>query len=455
MLSLVGYEAESRDLSIALVGDAMVNRKLDQYREPAYLAMVEILRSADLTLSNLETQINEFEPTWAQKPDSISWQVGAPERIDDLKWMGVGAVTISNNHSYDYGEAGFLATMRHLRTRGLPFAGGGMNLAEARTPAMLDLAQGRVAFMGATTTFSVDAEAGSSRPDFSGKPGVNAIHHELVHHVPRTLFNALVEAKVRLGYKEYENVKDRFHPHRVQPYDEGTEVRIFGQKFRLADSYDMHTSCSREDLRGIEPWIRGAGKQADWRVYSVHCHESGDTGLIHEVARETPPEFLVEFARWTIDQGCDLFVSSGPHFLRGIEIYKGKPIFYSLGNFIFHNETVQKQPEPAYRRQGLGHEHTPGDWGAARSGDDAYGFSVDPAFFRSVIAVCEHASGRLKEVKLYPVELGFGQPLSQRGRPMLAERPVADEILGSLQRLSAPFGTKITNSEGVGLIRVE
>ena len=454
MLSIVGYEAESRNLSVALVGDLMINRRLDQYREPAYLAMVEILRSADLTLSNLETQINEFEPSWAQKPDSISWQVGAPERIDDLKWMGIDAVTISNNHSYDYSEDGFLTTMRHLKTRGMPFAGGGMNLAEARAPAMLDLRQGRVAFMGGTTTFYNEAQAGSSRPDFLGKPGVNALHHELVHHVPRSLFDALVEAKVRLGYKEYETVRDKFQPNHVQSYDELTEVRIFGQKFRLADSYDMHTSCSGEDLRGIEPSIRGAGKQADWRIYSVHCHESGNTGTTHGVARETPPEFLMEFARWTIDQGCDLFASSGPHFLRGIEIYKGKQIFYSLGNFIFHNETVQKQPEPAYRRQGLGHEHTPGDWGAARSGDHAYGFSVDPAFFRSVIAVCEYASGRLKEVTLHPVELGFGKSLSQRGRPMLAKRKVADEILTSLQALSAPYGTTITNSDGVGVIRV-
>src|SRR5256885_3206095 len=155
MLGTVSYEAESRDLSLALVGDAMVNRRLDRYREPEYLAMVDILRSADLTISNLETQINEFEHAWAQKPDSISWQVGAPSVIDDLKWMGVGVVTTSNNHSYDYSEAGFLTTMRHLKERGLPFAGGGTSLPGARVAALLDLPPRPGAPMGASRTLFV------------------------------------------------------------------------------------------------------------------------------------------------------------------------------------------------------------------------------------------------------------------------------------------------------------
>ena len=47
----------------------------------------------------------------------------------------------------------------------------------------------------------------------------------------------------------------------------------------------------------------------------------------------------IEAAHWAIDQGADLFAGHGPHFLRGIEIYKNRPIFYSLGNFIFQNGT--------------------------------------------------------------------------------------------------------------------
>jgi hypothetical protein len=448
------YEAESGDFSVEFVGDLMANRRLAGFREPAFTSMLEILRSADVTLANLETQINDFEIPWAQKPDSISWQVGAPEILDDLRWMGIRAVTVSNNHSYDYNEAGLLTTMRHLRSRGLSFAGGGLTLDDARAPALLDLPRGRAALFGATTTFNELSAAGAARPDFPGRPGINALHHEKVHFVPRHVFDALVEAKVELGYKEFELVHHAFHPHRAEHYDEGTEVRFLGQKFRLASGYDTRTSCSREDLDGIRRWIRGATRQADWLFYSTHCHESGNTGQLHEIHRPTPPEFLIEFAHWAIDQGCHAFAGHGPHILRGIEIYKGRPIFYSLGNFVFNNDTVQRQPEPAYRRQGLDHEHTPGDWGAKRSGDDTYGFPVDPLFYRSVIAVCRFVSRQLAEIRLYPVDLGFGRPMSQRGRPMLAEPELAGAILHELRELSEPFGTTIEVHDGVGVISV-
>jgi hypothetical protein len=448
------YEAELGSISIALVGDAMMNRRVSRFREPEFLAMCEILRSADITIANLETMIHRFEMSWAQKPDSVSWQVGSPECLDDLKWMGVDAVTTASNHSYDYNEAGFLATMANVREHGLWFAGGGSTLDGARAPALADLAQGRVALMGATTTFSDQSQAGLARPDFPGKPGINALRHNKVHRVPKATFDALREAKAKLGYAEYEQAHGQFLPHRAHHYDQEAEVHLFGQTFRLGDDYDIETSCNPEDLAGIEKWLRGAGKQADWRVYGVHCHESGNTGTIHEAARETPPQFLVEFAHWAIDSGCDVVTTHGPHILRGIEIYRGRPVFYSLGNFIFNNDTVQGQPHPAYTRQGLGHDHTPGDWGAIRSGDGAYGFPTDPAFFQSVVAVCRFAHFELVDVELYPLDIGFGRPMSQRGRPMLAKRALADEVIAWLQRVSEPFGTEISNEDGVGHIRL-
>lgn len=448
------YEAETGRIRIALAGDAMINRPLAVYREPEYLELIEIVRSADIGLVNLEAQINDFEHTWAQKPGSISWQVGAPGCLDDLRWMGFGAVTVASNHSFDFNEAGFLTTLRHVREHGLAAAGGGMNLAEARSPAIVDLPQGRVALMAACSTFSDQSEAGEARPDFPGKPGINALHHDAVHSVPRHVFDALREAKRELGYEEYEDVHRRFHPHRAEDYDREVEVRLLGRTFRLAERYGIETSCRPADLDGIGRWIRGSSHGTDWRIYSVHTHESGSSGEIHEVCRESPAGFHVEFAHRAIDEGCHLVTGHGPHFLRGIELYQGRPIFYSLGNFVFHNDTVRRQPEPAYSRQGLGSDDTPGDWGAARSGGGAYGFPTDPAFYRSAIAVCDFDGGELREIRLHPLDLGFGKPMSQRGRPIPAGREVADEIIGWLQRLSELYGTRIDNEDGIGVVRV-
>jgi poly-gamma-glutamate synthesis protein (capsule biosynthesis protein) len=268
------------------------------------------------------------------------------------------------------------------------------------------------------------------------------------------VFEALHKANRELGYEEHDEVQAQFgFSGRPKPLDRRTAVRFLENEFHVAEAFKLETSVNKEDLEGISKWIRGAKKQADWVVYGVHCHESGTTGEFHGGSRTSPPDFLVEFAHWTIDQGCDLFAGHGPHFLRGVEIYKGAPIFYSLGNFIFQNESIAWVPFEGYRRFDLGHEHTPGDFFDARSDAGKRGFPADPVFWRSVVGVCHYETNALKEVRLYPIDMGFGLRIAQRGRPLLAEGRVAQETLEWLQHVSEPFGTKITVEGDVGIIR--
>ena len=65
------------------------------------------------------------------------------------------------------------------------------------------------------------------------------------------------------------------------------------------------------------------------------------------------------FSRAMIDAGADVVTASGPHVLRGIEIYKGQPIFYGLGDFIFQNETLLRQPPENYEPLGLSRSPAP------------------------------------------------------------------------------------------------
>lgn len=71
----------------------------------------------------------------------------------------------------------------------------------------------------------------------------------------------------------------------------------------------------------------------------AECHAQGEkvVVLIHwGIERdETPQEYQRALAKCYIDAGADLVIGSHPHVLQGIEYYKGKPIFYSLGNFVF------------------------------------------------------------------------------------------------------------------------
>ncbi len=447
------YEAERGDISIAVVGDAMLSRRLRPFREPDFLKLVELLRHTDLSIANLEFLFHNFEHSW-------QWTRGTytrsdPKNLNELKWMGIDAVFAANNHSYDFSEGGYFTTLKHLDDMDIPHAGGGQDLDHARAPAYVDSPCGRVAIMSASSTFSDISRAGPGRPDFPGRPGINALRHQKVHHVPQDVFEALHKANRELGYEAHDEAQAEFgFSGRTMPIDKRTGVRFLENEFRLAEGFKLETSVNKDDLDGIGKWIRGAKKQADWLVYGVHCHESGTTGEYHGGSRTSPPDFLVEFAHWSIDQGCDLFAGHGPHFLRGIEIYKGAPIFYSLGNFIFQNESIDWVPYEGYRRFELGHDHTPGDFFEARSDAGKRGFPADPVFWQSVVGVCHYEGKTLKEVKLYPIDMGFGRPIPQRGRPLLAQGRVAQETLEWLQHVSAPFGTKITIDGDIGIIRL-
>jgi poly-gamma-glutamate synthesis protein (capsule biosynthesis protein) len=446
------YDAERGDISIAVVGDAMLSRRLRAFREPHFLQLVELVRSADVSVANLEFLFHNYESSW-------QWTRGTytrsdPHNLHELKWLGIDAVCTANNHSYDFSEGGYLTTLEHLDAVDLPHAGGGKDLDHARAPAYVDSPRGRVAIMSASSTFSDISRAGPGRPDFPGRPGINALRHQKLHQVPPDIFEALHRVKRELGYAAHEEAEAHFgfsgHTH---PLDPRTALRFLEQEFHLADGFKLETRVNPEDLAGIGKWIHGAQKQADWLVYGVHCHESGPTGAFHGGGRTSPPDFLVAFAHWAIEQGCALFVGHGPHFLRGIEIYQGRPIFYSLGNFIFQNESVAWVPPEGYRRFGLGAEHTPGDFFEARSDADKRGFPADPVFWRSVVGVCQYEARTLTEVRLYPIDLGFGHPIPQRGRPVLAQGRVAHETLEWLQEVSAPFGTQISITGEIGVIR--
>ena len=167
------------------------------------------------------------------------------------------------------------------------------------------------------------------------------------------------------------------------------------------------------------------------------------------------PEFVVEFAHRCIDAGADVFAAHCPHIFMGVEIYQGKPIFYSLGNFIFQNDTLKHMPATPYERFGLDAYATPSEFFDKRSANDTKGHAATPESLQSVVAVCEFNQRELRQIKLYPVDLGFGRPRSQRGRPLLADAESGKRIVDRVGLLSKQYGTEIRNVEGHGVIHVK
>ena len=437
------YQSEAGNLTLAAGGDAMITRKLRVFMEPRATALWDIFRRSDVGFVNLEMLMHEYE-----HPHGVAggtFTASEPANLEELEWAGIQMVSLANNHHYDYGEGGVLTNLANVKAAGLVCAGTGRNLSQARAPGYLDTPNGRVALISTSSTFADAGRATEQRPDAAGRPGLNPLRFSTAHSVDRPAFDELRRVSRELGFEDEKARRRKFG--QAVGTDSDTELQFNGGTFHQGEEFETRTAPNLTDLEGNLKWIRDAGRMADWVIVSIHSHEYGKTP-------EEPPDFLVDFARACIDQGADVFLGHGPHFDKGVEIYNGKPILYSLGNFIFQNDTVAWQPAENYDGQRLELGSTPADFYDARSANDTRGFPADEIYWESVVAQCEYVGGELTSLVLHPIDLGYGRSRSQRGRPLLAEGMVARRVLERVQRLSAPFGTKVDIEDAVGVVKL-
>ncbi len=447
------YEAESGDLNLVAVGDAMVTQKLSIHREERYLALVELIRGADAAFANLEMTFHDYEvaPGLATSP---AFSATDPRILEEYKWMGFKLVTMAHNHHNDYGIEGLLTSQRHVEAAGLAHAGAGRNLAEARAPGYLETPKGRIALLACVTTFVEAGTASHQRPDHLGRPGISPLHHRWTYTVDRPAFEQLRRVSEKLGLEANKDFLRRFASFGAIPQDTDTEFHFrergfpaYTRAFRLGEEFSVSSEPDERDMADILKWVREARREADWVLMSIHSHE-GDTEL-----EGPPPAYLETFARAWVDEGVDVFLGHGPHYTRGIEIYKGKPIFYGLGNFVFQNETYRWVPQDSYDAHGLGYEHTPADVWDARSQMGTVSFYSNPVYWHGLVAQPIFEGGVLKEVRLHIADLGYGQPRHRSGRPILADAELTRSALERLARLSKSYGTEIQIEDGFGVIK--
>jgi len=199
----------------------------------------------------------------------------------------------------------------------------------------------------------------------------------------------------------------------------------------------------KRDTERIMHEIRNAKMLSDFVIATSHTH-GGNKNV-------KPPSWQPGFAKECIDAGATAYVSHGPHQLRGIEIYKDKPIFYSLGNFIFQNETIDPIPADYYEKYDLSPDMLAGELYDKRFKGGNVGFPSEDIWYESVIAVPTFSKGKLAELKLYPIELNQKAHRSQRGTPRMAYGEAAKRIIKRLAELSELFGTRIEFKDGIGL----
>jgi len=407
--------------SMVLTGDSIITRRLSVYEEPEFLTMIELIRSADLAFTNLEMLFHDYEP-FPMHESGGTYMRGDPCLAEELVWAGFDMVSRANNHTGDYGVMGQRLTREYVEAAGLVHAGTGEGLRQAREPRFLETAGGRVALVSVASTFPDHCRAGSTFGDNPSRPGLAPQRYSSTRIVTSEQMQALREAMIRMGSRV--------------PSDE-SRLRAFGRRFEVGTEPGTRTEPHRGDLEENAASVRSGSLLADYTIVSIHAHESGQ-------GRSVPADFVETFARAMIDSGADVVVGHGLHVLRGIEIYEGRPIFYSLGDFIFQNETLLRLPEENYAPYGLERdEATVAEFNLRRYRNDERGFPANREIWESVVAWLEWEGDRLTAVRLHPITLGFGLPRSQRGRPMFASGELARKILEDLAERSEPYGTSI------------
>jgi poly-gamma-glutamate capsule biosynthesis protein CapA/YwtB (metallophosphatase superfamily) len=121
-----------------------------------------------------------------------------------------------------------------------------------------------------------------------------------------------------------------------------TVVKAGGEKVAFVGFAPYSLTASLLDLPAARKLIRRAGRRAEIVVVAIHAGAEGSDAQHVTGAEE---HYLGEdrgnprkFARMAVRSGADLVLGSGPHVLRGMEIYRDRLIAYSLGNFSgFHN----------------------------------------------------------------------------------------------------------------------
>jgi poly-gamma-glutamate capsule biosynthesis protein CapA/YwtB (metallophosphatase superfamily) len=368
---------EGGPLTITLTGQSMLRSDL-RTTAPKAMPVMQALLQGDVVFTNFEAAI-------ALPGQSVSEGRGfltPPAALDALTTLGFNLLSLSNNHSFDMQATGIRNTIAEANRRGIVHAGIGLTLTEAAAPAYLKTPKGTIALVSSAS--GLIAPGGMAGAD---RPGVN-------------------ELRIKAGDKDNQASADLPGAGPNVPYPEDAE-RI---------------------LRSI----REARKRADLVVVYQHNHVFGNRSFATIFSegmaeRLAPNAWLQKWVRAEVDAGADVVVMHGAPLLHGVEFYRGRPIFYDLGNFIYN-------VPPA-----LTYIH-------------------EPINFESAVVSLEYEGRALRSITVRPIVLnvlGDGQPdvhdqratnpfLFTRGLPSPAMGAQAGYILERLAQLSRPFGTRIS-----------
>ncbi|MFC1988015.1 CapA family protein [Chloroflexota bacterium] len=266
--------AGKETVTLCAVGDVGPHRDDPEYpyKEPLFALSAPITREADIAFCQLERILSESPNR------KYHHLVAHPDNVRQLTDGGFNVVSVGGNHHMDTGVDAFLDTIDVLERNNIQPVGVGMNIVEARKPTIVERKGTKVAFLG---------------------------------------YSSIIP-KAEVPYDAEEN-RPGCAPMYISTFYEASDWQPG------TPSPKVISIASPEDLEAMKEDIRRAKAQADVVVMSIHWGVHLIPGLI--------AMYQYEVGHAAIDAGVDLILGHHPHILKGIETYKGKVIFYSLGNF--------------------------------------------------------------------------------------------------------------------------
>ncbi|MBR3221628.1 MAG: CapA family protein [Kiritimatiellae bacterium] len=399
--------------------------------------------SGDARLVNFETVVNDGTcrpAAWS----GGTWSSMDPSVLPDFLAFGFNGCGCANNHSLDFSQDALFMTMKTLREKGMPFAGIGENLQDATKAAFVDTPNGRVAFLSLSSAFHPDAMAGWKTSRSPGRPGLSGLRWKETYLVTARQFEWVKEIASETGINGNRELDIRTGF--TAPDAPGT-CQMGSLAFKVADKPGRTSACNANDLKRITEAIAAAKRQADVVVVLPHSHTMRYKNV------EEPAPYFMEFCRAAIDAGADAIIGGGTHQLKGIEIRNGKPIFYSLGDFVFQNNVVPLVPPDFCEQYGVPLDSDAKTAFNARSKGGKVGLHAFRENFLSVVPRLRFEDGRLAKVEMLPIELHWMKDWSVNGLPRAADAEAAGVIFAALVRTSADFGTKLVMRDD-GIIEV-
>ena len=380
-------QPQAGEVAITAVGDLMLSRPVATRPGPSVQEMYRVMRQADIGFGNCEQVISSIG-FYAQR-------MAYPPMLDDFKAVGLNALGLANNHFMDMGPAPAMQGLEELRARGIQFAGCGRNLDEALAPGIKVVKGMRVGLMSfwcSSATFAPPAYMEQARAG-ANKPGLAMI---VGHQVSVPGFDAPV----------------------LMP--------------------------AAADMRMLADSVAKARAQVDFLMVSFHQHWGGQEGTGQGIIPPQPParrttiipadlsaarnqvnDGRTLICHAAIDAGADVILGHGNHVLNGVEVYKGKPILYSLGHFYIEGMQDGRALPQFFFSPTMVAQIENGWWLEEQRW--------------SAVARLFVKGGRVTRLDLVPVTMD----IQKDGLPSFPDDAVAQRIVSGLQTLSKPFGTDV------------